>query len=440
MALILENALLCDLDPIRVEPGALRLEAGTITERGAAVTRQPGDEVVDCGGAVVLPGLVNGHTHLYSALAAGMPMPAKMPGNFHEILKFIWWRLDRALDEESIEFSAAIGALDALHCGTTTLIDHHASPECIEDSLDLMEKGIGETGLRGVLCYEITDRNGRAGRDAGLAENARYLKKGKTGTRARGRFAGMVGAHAPFTMDDDTLAATASLAREHGVGVHIHVAEDPCDNALCEEHFGQAVVARLDAHGLFSADNIIGHGTHLSAEGIEKLRTSGAALAHNPRSNMNNSVGYTPLAKHRGLVMLGTDGIGADMFTEARHAWFKQSDAKQGLSPARILELLANSARRASRSLGVTLGKLQPGAAADVVITDYRPATPLTTENFAGHFIFALGPQHVKDVIANGAWALKNRVATFCDEPQIRQKSIDVARRLWSRMEQIPLD
>ncbi|MCK4340321.1 MAG: amidohydrolase family protein, partial [Phycisphaerae bacterium] len=177
MAIVLENALLVDIDPIRVEPGNLRIDGGRIVQRDQQISRETTDEIVDCGGAVVLPGLVNGHAHLYSALAAGMPPPPQAPRNFVEILKYVWWRLDRALDVASIEMSGRIGALDALHCGTTTLIDHHASPNCIDCSLDYLEKGIAGVGPRAVLCYETTDRNGPAGRDAGVEENHRYLEK-----------------------------------------------------------------------------------------------------------------------------------------------------------------------------------------------------------------------------------------------------------------------
>src|SRR5947208_8036433 len=162
MGIVLTNAILANVDPIRIEPAELRIDAGKIVARGR-VDRAADDEIIDCGGAVVIPGLVNGHTHLYSALATGMPPPPRGPRNFLEILQLIWWRLDRALDAESIEASAQIGALEALRCGTTTLIDHHASPSHITGSLDLIERGIDRVGLRGVLCYETTDRNGREG-------------------------------------------------------------------------------------------------------------------------------------------------------------------------------------------------------------------------------------------------------------------------------------
>jgi putative selenium metabolism protein SsnA len=435
MPLVLHNAVLADFDPPRVESGSLRIDAGRIVARGA-VTPARGDEALDCGGAVVLPGLVNGHTHLYSALAVGMPAPPRPPTNFLEILQLVWWRLDRALDAEAIEMSARIGALEALHCGTTTLIDHHASPNYIGNSLDLVERGLEAVGLRGVLCYEATDRHGVAGREAGLAENRRYLQKCRA--NSAGRFAGLVGAHAAFTLDDETLTELARMADEFSVGVHIHVAEDPCDEDACRREHGVALIDRLDKHGLVRAASIFAHGTHLNPVAIERVGGVGLSLAHNPRSNMNNSVGYTLVAQFRSPVMLGTDGIGADMFDEARTAWFKSCDARQGLSPQDILRMLAASARRASMSLGVTVGQLSVGAAADVVVTDYVPFTPLTAENLAAHVIFALGPQQVRHVAVDGRWALRDRKVVCCDETAVRQQAATTARQLWKRMAGIP--
>jgi putative selenium metabolism protein SsnA len=435
MALVLQNAVLVDLDPARVEMGGLRIDGGKIIARGN-VQATAGDEVVDCGGAVVLPGMVNGHTHLYSALAVGMPAPPRAPKNFLEILQLVWWRLDQALDAESVEKSALIGALEAVHCGTTTLIDHHASPNFIHESLDLIERGISTVGLRGVLCYETTDRHGRTGREAGLAENRRYLQKCRA--NRGGRFAGLAGAHASFTMDDESLVELARMADEFGVGVHIHVAEDSCDEETCRREHGVALIERLEKHGLVKEATIFAHGTHLNAAAIERVNAAGLTLAHNPRSNMNNSVGYTPVTKFRSPVMLGTDGIGADMFNEARTAWFKSCDAKAGLSPQGVLRMLAASARRASAALGVTLGQLSVGAAGDVVVTDYAPFTALTAENVAAHAIFALGPQHVRHVAVGGKWVLREQRVMDCDEPAVRRQTTSVATQLWQRMAKIP--
>jgi len=432
MAIVLENALLAGFDPIRVEPGCLRIEDNLITERGNAVSRETTDETIDCGGAIVLPGLVNGHTHLYSALAVGITPPEKPPQSFLENLQSVWWRLDRAHDAESIETSARIGALDALRCGTTTLFDHHASPNCIEGSLDLIENGIADVGLRGILCYETTDRHGPAGRAAGLEENRRYLEKRVQSYSPQ--FAGMVGAHASFTLEDQTLEELARLAADFDTGVHMHVAEDACDEEDCQEKYQTFLIDRLTGHKLLRRQSIFVHGTHLDPDAILRVKEAGATIAHCPRSNMNNGVGTAPMAAYNCPIMLGTDGHSSDMFLEARVAWLAARQDRASIPPSAVIVRLAQAARRASAALDVTVGKLERDAVADVVITDYHPRTPLTNSNLAAHFIGALGAQHVRDVIADGRWVLRERAVKSCDEVRIRQNSAQVAAKLWSRM------
>ncbi len=432
MSLVLTNALLADIDPPRVEPGALRIEGGIITERNQRIDPQPGDETIDCGGAVVLPGLVNGHTHLYSSLAVGMPPPPRTPTNFREILELVWWRLDRALDEESIEMSARIGAMNAVQCGTTTLIDHHASPNCIAGSLDLVEDALNDLGMRAALCYETTDRNGQPERDEGLAENERFAQKCRSANQHRS--AALIGAHALFTLDNDTLDALADLTKSTQTGLHIHVAEDQCDEDLCRREHDLGLIDRLERHHLLTSTTVIAHGTHLSLDAIRKVNAAGLTLAHNARSNMNNAVGYTPVGSFENPVMLGTDGIGGDMLAEAKAAWFKSRDGHAGIGPDQIVQMLANAARRASASLGLTLGKLEIGAAADLVITDYTPSTLLTTDNLPGHMIFGMNSLNVVHVIVDGQFSIRDRHVTGCDEIEVRTLAREVASRLWRRM------
>jgi cytosine/adenosine deaminase-related metal-dependent hydrolase len=435
MAIVLENALLADFDPIRVEPGALRIDGGLIVERGDG-SRETTDEIVDCRGAVVLPGLVNGHTHLWSSLAVGMPPPSELPQNFLENLQRVWWRLDRAYDAESIETSARIGALDALRCGTTTLFDHHSSPNCMDSSLDLIERGLADVGLRGVLCYETTDRHDAVGRAAALEENRRYLEKRVQSYSPQ--FAGMVGAHASFTLEDETLDQLAWLAADFDTGVHIHVAEDPCDEDDCQEKHQMFLIDRLAGHKLLRSTSIFVHGTHLEPEAIARIRDAGVTIAHCPRSNMNNGVGTAPMAAYNCPVMLGTDGHSSDMFLEARIAWLAARQDRAPIPPVAILARLSHAARRASDALQITLARLERNAAADVVITDYRPATPLTNERLAAHFIVALGAQHVESVLIGGRWALRDRVVHSCDEHELRDNARRVAESLWQRMAAIP--
>ncbi|HRB04145.1 MAG TPA: amidohydrolase family protein, partial [Ilumatobacteraceae bacterium] len=236
--------------------------------------------------SAVTSGMVCSHHHLYSTLARGMPAPPRQPTKFIEILEQVWWRLDVALDDEMIRWSAMLGAVEALQSGTTSIVDHHESPSTIEGSLSLIADACATVGVRTNLAYGVTDRHGADGAHRGLAENERFLRSG-------GR--GMVGVHAAFTCTDDTLTAAAELAADLGVGVHIHVAEGPDDADA-----GQRLqpLARNDWH--------LVHCVYLDRE-------LPGTIAHNPRSNMNNSVGYARPAARPNRIVLGTDGIGADM-------------------------------------------------------------------------------------------------------------------------------
>ncbi len=431
MAIILRNAILVDLDPPGVEEGELRVDGGFIAARGRAAA-EPADTVVDCGGAVVLPGLVNGHTHLYSSLATGMPPPRILPTSFREILEQVWWRLDRALDADGIEASARIGALDAVRSGTTALIDHHASPNFIAGSLDAVERGTGDVGVRIVQCYETTDRHGPDGAREGLEENRRYLDK--CARRRDGRYAALVGAHAAFTLERQTLEELGALADAFDTGVHIHVAEDACDEQETRRRLGMSLLDLLAKTGILRPASIFVHGTHLGPDAMPLLREHTPTVAHNPRSNMNNAVGYAPVAGLPCPVILGTDGIGSDMLTEARFAWFKARDSRTPLSGEHVLAMLAGAARRASQALGVTLGRLEPAAAADLVITDYVPTTPLTAENIFGHLVFGLGSQFARDVMIGGRWVMQDRRMMACDEVEIRRQARQQAAAIWMRM------
>jgi cytosine/adenosine deaminase-related metal-dependent hydrolase len=366
-----------------------------------------------------------------------MPAPPRPPLNFHEILQLIWWRLDRAHTLESVEASGQIGALAALRCGTTTLIDHHASPNAIERSLSALENGIASVGCRAVQCYEVTCRNRPGEAREGLAENERYIRLCQD--RNDGRFAGIVGAHASFTLDNEALAGCADLARRLDTGIHIHVAEDPIDEKITLGTYGARLLDRFAQSGLMAGLSIFGHGTHLSeADRAHINEHKNIVIAHNPRSNMNNGVGYTPVRELE-QVTLGTDGIGADMWNEARIASFKSNDAGRALPFARPLAMLGASARIASGFLGVRLGVLEPGAAADLVLTNYQPATPLTAESLAGHFLFAMGPEYVRDVMIAGEWRLRGGQPVTCDEAAIRANSVKVAASLYERMAALPV-
>ena len=428
MPILLTNATLLDLAESRVERADLRIKHGVIIKRARRIQPKADEPVFDLAGKFVMPGMVCGHTHMYSALARGMPAPKKTPRNFYEILKYVWWTLDRALDEEAVYYSTLAGALDAVRCGTTTLIDHHASPNFIRGSLDVMKDAFLEVGLRGVLCYETTDRNGMQGAKDGLEENRDWVSKNRGPM-----FGGLVGAHASFTLSDKSLRACAELAKELKSGVHIHVAEDPVDQAKCR----QRLIDRLARADVFGPKTILGHGTHLDRASLDVAKRAGCWFAHNTRSNMNNAVGYAPVHLMGKQVALGTDGIGADMFEEVKFAWFKARDGRNGLGIGDVAGFLSGSQRLASQLLGVKLGSLEVGAVADLAALEYPNPTAITERNLYGHLIFGMSSQCVTDTMVDGQWVVRNRKVIGVDEEAIRAKATKVAAKIWKRFQRL---
>jgi putative selenium metabolism protein SsnA len=439
MRYLLDSATVITLNPPGIERTSLRVAGGLVIERGSKLEPREGEEVIDLGGRIVMPGMVCAHTHLYSALARGMPAPRRPPNNFKEILDLIWWRLDRALDEETIYWSALSGALDAARSGTTCLFDHHASPSSITGSLKIVSKAMEEAGLRGVLCYEVTDRGGPARRDEAIAENRAFLKSVESELAAGRRsmlFRGLVGAHASFTLAGESLEACAALMREFDAGLHIHVAEDLCDVEEARAKDGMGVVERLAKHGALNSHTILAHGTHLGERDIKLAREAGAWLAHNPRSNMNNQVGYAPVERFGERMVMGTDGIGADMFAETQFAFFKSRDARAGLGAEQWLRTLANNQRLATEAFGVELGSLEAGSAADLIVLEYHPPTPVTAGNLAWHLVFGISAAAVASVMVDGRFIIKNKRSVL-DEDRIYEEARRASEKLWERMREL---
>jgi putative selenium metabolism protein SsnA len=416
------------LDPVELTGSDITIEADRVVAVGRA---RPGAVRRDCSGCLVLPGNVCAHTHLYSALSRGMPYSLAPPASFVEILQRIWWRLDRALDEPSIRLSALVGGLDALRAGTTTVIDHHASPHFIDGSLDVIADALGELGVRAALCYEVTDRDGPERAAAGLAENVRFAKSRPALATA------MVGAHASFTLSDKALEACAAAAAGAGVGVHIHVAEDEADQLDAIAVHGLRVVERLDRFGIVNEKALLAHCVHVNADEAAMIRDRGATVVHSARSNMNNAVGHSRLSG--GATALGTDGIGGDMITESQAAYFRAREASLATPPSWPLARLAAGSRAAGRLLGEPLlGRIAPGAPADITVLEYPAPTPLSPGNLAGHWVFGCSPAQVRDVLVAGELVIADRIPTRIDMAGVVAEAERESRRLWDRLDQIP--
>jgi cytosine/adenosine deaminase-related metal-dependent hydrolase len=335
------------------------------------------------------PGLVCAHHHLYSALARGMPAPPVTPTSFRGILEQVWWRLDAALDLEMIRWSAMLGALEALESGTTAIVDHHESPSAIEGSLDVIAAACAEVGVRLVAAYGVTDRHGTDGAKRGLEENRRFLDAG-------GR--GLVGVHAAFTCSDATLEDAAALASDHGVGVHIHVAEGPEDAEAAER------LEKLTGDGW-----LLAHGVHLPTD----HRLKGTIL-HNPMSNLNNAVGYAEPGRFTNPVALGTDGIGGNVVESFRLAYVMHRSADVTATPETAWGWLEAG------------WQLVPEARGDVVTWSYEPMDPW-------HVAFTPGIRPV-DVVVDGDTVLSEGRSTRVDPTEIRARAAEQASRLHARL------
>jgi putative selenium metabolism protein SsnA len=415
-------------------------------------------------GGYLSPGLVCGHTHLYSALARGIEVAIEPSKDFAQILDHLWWRLDRAIDLPILRASALSGCADALAAGVTSLVDHHAGPNAIDGSLSVIRASYEEVGMRGILCYETSDRNGAEGARAGLRENGRFAAE-IDALRASGRAAShtaasaaarrplveaAIGGHAGFTLGDESLEALADLVKTTGRGIHIHLAEDRYDAVDSRHRHGMDLVERLDRLGALTPRGIVGHGLWLTPSEIETMNARDVFLAHNARSNMNNAVGYNSFLPAHRNVILGTDGMGADMLEEFKFAVFRHHESAGPWWPGDFLACLDRGNRLMERyfaddfvgagavsgARARSFGILTPGSPADLVHWDYDPPTPLDAENLAGHLAFGLSSRNVRSVAVAGSMRIRDRKPLF-DLEEIQAEARLQARRLWKNMEEL---
>ena len=376
------------------------------------------DEIIDCKGRFVTKSFAVGHHHVYSALARGMPAPAKNPENFYEVLKYIWWNIDKVLDKEMIEASALTTAIACAKSGSTFVIDHHASPGFIKGSLDVIANAFDKVGVDHLLCYEITDRDGMDKAAKGLEETEDYIKANQ----------GLVGLHAAFTVGDKTMQSAMDLMLKYNSGIHIHVAEDKYDQKHSIENYNKRVVDRLRDFGVLdSSKTILGHCLHLDENEKKLIKESKAWIVQNTESNLNNNVGYF---NSKGLgenIFLGTDGMHSDMLRSAQAAFF----VGQGFD-----DIDFGSAYERFRKVHdyIATNDFSGDGDNNLVVLDYDTPTEMNEGNFLGHFLFGLNSKHIEHVISNGKLIVKNREITTVDEDEILTFSREQGNRLWKKL------
>jgi putative selenium metabolism protein SsnA len=425
-----------------IEDGAVRVQGAHVTDVGSTaqlVAAYPQDSVVDAGGQLVMPGNICGHTHFYGAFARGMAIPGEPPRDFPEILQKLWWRLDRALLEEDVKYSALVCLVDAIKHGTTTLIDHHASPSALEGSLDQIAKAVDESGLRASLCYEVTDRNGMDEARAGIAENVRFLHA----TKEQGNplLAASFGLHASLTLSDETLARCAEAAEGLDTGFHIHAAEGVSDQEDSQRKSGKRVVERLHDAGILGSNSILVHCVHVDTWEMEILRDTSTWVTHQPRSNMNNAVGTAPVETMlRGgiKVGMGNDGFSNNMWAEWKAAYLVHKvwhgDPRRANGYDIVKMAVTNNAALARTFWPkAPLGQISPGACADLILVDYHPFTELTAGNLPWHILFGFEASAVTATMVAGKWLMREQRLLTLDEEAIAARARELSAAVWQR-------
>ena len=418
------------------ENGAVVWTDNTIVEVGDFETlkkKYADAEFIDAKGGVIHPAFINTHEHIYSALARGLSIKGYAPNGFLEILDGLWWTIDRNLDNDLTKLSAEATYLECIKNGVTTIFDHHASFGEISGSLFAIEEAARDFGVRSVLCYEISDRDGKEKTHAAIKENVDFAKHALS---LKDDFIkGMMGMHASFTISDETMELCRK-EKPKEIGYHIHVAEDILDLHRCLKEHGKRIVDRLYDWDVLGEKTLLAHCIYVNPHEMDLIRDTNTMVVHNPESNMGNACGCPPTMEivHKGILTgLGTDGYTHDMIESWKVAniLHKHHLVDPGTAWAEVPEMLfQGNARIANRYFEKKLGVLEKGAAADIIITDYIPPTPMNAGNLNGHMLFGMNGRSVVTTVGNGKILMKNRELQGIDEERCLAKIREGAARL----------
>ncbi|WP_295579273.1 putative aminohydrolase SsnA [uncultured Oscillibacter sp.] len=441
--ILLANGKVITRDPAGpgyLPDGGVVTDGGAILEVGATEelrAKYPQAEFVDARGGVIMPGLINAHTHIYSALARGLSIRGFAPTNFYEVLDGQWWYIDRHLDLAATRASAQALVMDSIKQGVTTLFDHHASFCEIPGSLMQIAEVTREMGVRASLCYEVSDRDGEEKSIQAVQENRDFIDWCEK--NPSDMLKPMFGGHALFTISDKTFERMAA-ANGGRVGYHIHVSEGMNDVYDSLQTYGRRPVQRLQDHGILGEKTILGHCIHVNTAEMELIRATNTMCVNNPESNMGNAVGISPVLQlyQRGILIgLGTDAYTNDMLESLKVALCAQrhNACLPGVGWQEVTGMLfQNNAKMAARCGFPTLGVLKPGAAADVIVMDYKPFTPFSDANIDGHMLFGMTGRQCQTTMVGGRVLMRDRQLTDIDEEAVNAHILEVSTKLWNRL------
>jgi len=398
--------------------------------------QQNSEGSINAGGRVITVPMINFHDHFYSRLAKGLPLKGSM-GNFKLILQNLWWKLDLALDSEMIRASAQMAALESIRNGVTYIFDHHSSPNSANGSLKIIADVLREFNLRGALCFETTDRNGKSLSETGISENINFFKKSTDKD-----LKAILGLHASFTLDDDTLKKASELVKELGVGIHIHLCEDKIDRSDSLANYKHLPVERLIKFNLLNDKSILAHGIYLTDEEYYSIENRGSAIVYNLDSNLNNAVGLPELslAPTNVPILTGTDGMNSNPTKTLKQVFFLSR--YQGMTFDQSFELVKKvyiDQLNFIQKYFPDFSSLDTNDRADLIIWDYVPPTPFMEENFWGHFIYGILDRPVHSVVQNGK-VLMNDFKISCDDGKYHKNIVEQGHRLYNKMSELNSD
>lgn len=422
--------------------GTVVVEGNKVVETGETQTmkeKYPDAEFIDAKGQLIMPGMINTHHHIYSAFARGMAFTGPAPKNFVDILKNMWWKVDKNLKLEDVKYSALTTYIESIKNGVTTIFDHHASPMAAKDSLFTIADAAKEIGIRTCLCYEVSDRDGIEILEEGIKENTDFIKH--YNTKKQNMIKGMFGMHASFTLSSESLHKCVKSMEGLDAGYHVHTAEaiDDLEDSLTK--YNKRVVERLDEYGILGEKTIAVHCIHVDDNEMEILKNNGTQVVHNPESNMGNAVGCSPALEllEKGInVGLGTDGYTNDMFESMKVANIIHKHVKSNPSVAwreTPQMLFENNRKIVAKYFDGNIGMLKKGAMADIIIADYNPLTPMDETNYSSHILFGLTGRSVNTTIIDGKIIMKDRKLVGINENEVFERSREHAKKMWNKMQ-----
>ena len=440
---ILANGKLITRDPANgyLPDGGVVIEGTKIREVGKTAelkAKYPEAEYIDAKGGVIMPAFINAHTHIYSALARGLSIKGNNPTNFYEVLDGTWWAIDRRLTLKGTRASADALYIDCIKQGVTTIFDHHASYAEIPGSLHTIAESAKKFGIRSCLCYEVSDRDGEEKCLQAIQENADFITECEQ--RKDPMLAAMFGGHALFTISDKTFDRMVE-ANNGRTGYHIHVSEGMNDVYDSLQKYGRRPVQRLQDHGILGEKTILGHCIHVNSAEIEIIKNTNTMVVNNPESNMGNAVGtcpVLPLYKAGILLGMGTDAYTNDMLESLKVALCaqRQNACLPNVAWCEVTDMLfKNNAKIGAKYFPDELGVLKAGAAADVIVMDYKPFTPFSDANIDGHMIFGMTGRQCQTTIANGKLLMKDRELIGIDEEAENAHILEEAKKLWRALD-----